>query len=760
MREPEMQSTQGLIPWSFETNWVVARGSLEASVAVESSDYPIPELDPETPAPKSPLVLKPPVPDSAPCEIKISFQQKYDISQIYVRSTARLYEVYYAQSPNSKNEYLCTVRCGVAERDETLLQTNWIEEVAEKHGERAVGELTEEAVIDEPSPATSEDGWVKIKSPEVEQDTLPEQIYNSGMKHVQDLYEATAQISDADPCSLLTIRFLSLQDKGQVYVDEVYVFVDPAESSDSGNESILAASSTQSSLMAMFVPTLLQLARSGGTTRVQDKHASNEVLNGDNSKETGSKKIDEPEVRPETNQVPQKNVNPTELAQHTLAEKCVEPVKSNDLPLGNLETSMEQLISRVSRMEDFFVRFEEKMLKPIERIDARLQKVEDQLEKLAKNSQCFGSPHCTRFTAPQFSCSESNSSSFHNEQSDNPPCGASEPEKKDITSSNSTPEFSDDANLHPGLVVSAPEFSCGEEEDEVECDDLKPMNEPKKTLSINDALAAALTGLLSSAITNPSEPNQITSNSGARELNQYPEHSDSCQTEVQELAAAENDDKDLPRYAQVLTVKAPDFTTDENSDFTTEESESLFTSADSSHFEKNESTCGTNFAIGDLNESFEVNTIEGYFGGDNVDTSNDETNPEKIIDDEEIASGHVLAHRDDATEVLLEGSLSDSCGGSSSVVDFEFPILEVKFTSDVCTEGKCPLEALLDGVAESKTDDGSTEETKAFNTDGNEKTDLLVDVEVSSANEGSSDLDGGSQNLSTQSSQEMNVSLI
>ncbi|EYU29035.1 hypothetical protein MIMGU_mgv1a004251mg [Erythranthe guttata] len=537
------------------------------------------------------------------------------------------------------------------------------------------------------------------------------------MKHVQDLYEATAQISDADPCSLLTIRFLSLQDKGQVYVDEVYVFVDPAESSDSGNESILAASSTQSSLMAMFVPTLLQLARSGGTTRVQDKHASNEVLNGDNSKETGSKKIDEPEVRPETNQVPQKNVNPTELAQHTLAEKCVEPVKSNDLPLGNLETSMEQLISRVSRMEDFFVRFEEKMLKPIERIDARLQKVEDQLEKLAKNSQCFGSPHCTRFTAPQFSCSESNSSSFHNEQSDNPPCGASEPEKKDITSSNSTPEFSDDANLHPGLVVSAPEFSCGEEEDEVECDDLKPMNEPKKTLSINDALAAALTGLLSSAITNPSEPNQITSNSGARELNQYPEHSDSCQTEVQELAAAENDDKDLPRYAQVLTVKAPDFTTDENSDFTTEER-------------------------------------------DNVDTSNDETNPEKIIDDEEIASGHVLAHRDDATEVLLEGSLSDSCGGSSSVVDFEFPILEVKFTSDVCTEGKCPLEALLDGVAESKTDDGSTEETKAFNTDGNEKTDLLVDVEVSSANEGSSDLDGGSQNLSTQSSQEMNVSLI
>ncbi|KAL7126131.1 hypothetical protein ABFS83_14G165100 [Erythranthe nasuta] len=757
MREPEMQSAQGLILWSSETNWVIAHGSLEASVAVESSDYPIPEPDPETPAPKSPLVLNPPMPDSGPCEIKISFQQKYDISQIYVRSTARLYEVYYAQSPNSKNEYLCTVRCGIAERDETLLQTNWIEEVAVKHGEVAVGELSEEAVTDEPSPASSEDGWVKIKSPEVEQVTPLEQIYNSGMKHVQDLYEATAQISDADPCSLLTIRFLSLQDKGQVYVDEVYVFVDPAESPDSVNESNLAASSTQSSLMAMFVPTLLQLARSGGPTRVQDKHASNEVLNGDNSKEMGSKKIDEPEVRPETNQVPQENVNPTELAQNTLAEKCVEPVKTNDLPLGNLETSMEHLISRVSRMEDFFLRFEEKMLKPIERIDARLQKVEDQLEKLAKNSQCFGSPHCTRFSAPQFSCSESNSSSFHNEQSDNPPCGASEPEKKDITSSDNTPEFPDDANFHPGLVVSAPEFSCGEEEDEVECDDLKPTNESpcvvelKKTLSINDALAAALTGFLSSAITNPSEPNQTTSNSGARELNQYPEHSDSCQIEVQELAAAENDNKDLPRYAEVLTVKAPDFTTDENS-----ESESLFTSADSSHFEKNETTCGTNFAIGDLNESFEVNTIEGYFGRDNVDTSNDDTNPGKIIDDEEVAP----KHRDDATEVLLEGSLSDSCGGSS-VVDFEFPILEVKFTSDVCSGGKCPLEALLDGVAESKTDDGSSiEETKAFDTDGNENKDLLVDVEVSSANEGSSDLDGGSKNLSTQSSQEMNVSLI
>lgn len=61
-------NTSTLIPWSFETNWVFAKGSLKDSVTVESSDNPIDEFDPGPK--KSPLILKPPLPDSAPCEIK------------------------------------------------------------------------------------------------------------------------------------------------------------------------------------------------------------------------------------------------------------------------------------------------------------------------------------------------------------------------------------------------------------------------------------------------------------------------------------------------------------------------------------------------------------------------------------------------------------------------------------------------------------------------------------------------------------------
>ena len=44
---------------------------------------------------------------------------------------------------------------------------------------------------------------------------------------LQDLYEATAEISDADPCMSLTIRFLSLPNKDSLCIDEVYIFGDP-----------------------------------------------------------------------------------------------------------------------------------------------------------------------------------------------------------------------------------------------------------------------------------------------------------------------------------------------------------------------------------------------------------------------------------------------------------------------------------------------------------------------------------------------------
>ncbi|KAI3448881.1 hypothetical protein Pfo_005546 [Paulownia fortunei] len=849
MREIKMEPTQengserkktSVIPWSSETNWVIAHGSLEASVTVESSDYPIDESDMETTARKSPLVLKPPVPDSGPCEIKICFEQKYDIGQIYVRSTARVYEVYYAHSPHSSNEYLCTVRCGVAERDEKLLQTNCIEDVAEEHGECLLGEVTEETVTDEGNIVTSEDDWVTIKVPEVGRSSVSDKINTNRMKNIQDIYEATAQISDADPCSLLTIRLLSLQDKGHAYVDEVYVFADPVESTDSGNEAMLAGSSTQGSLMAMFVPTLLQLSKSA-VSQVQDKHASNELLK-DDKMETGSRRIDEVDVGLEVNQVHKQYVKPkeldmdtaesAELQEHTSTKKCVEPINMNHLPPGHLERALEQLISRVSRVEDICSRFEEKMLKPIESIEARLQNVEQQLEKLAKNSNYIGLPHCTRISAPSFSCSESNSSSFCNEQSDYPPCGASELETKDF-SSNNMPESSHDANFHPGLVVSAPEFSCGEGEEDN--DDLKPLKgspciKPKKTLSVDDALAAALNGFLSTAIIHPSEQIQTTSG--------LPEHAESCQIKAQEFPAAENGIRESLRYAQGLTFKAPDFTAEEISNeehlnytqssldiasvIKNEEqdhgdevippsiqSKSLLSSADLSDVGKNESThdfgsasngdfpaaflevSRTCLGNGHLNESSEVNMIDSHFEGDTscnpVETSNDsapelakdsvetgrhqiydETIPGKTTsfnpDDEDIASKQVLGHESESASEVLERYVAvEMCfkddtpniseSSCASLLDFEFPILEVKFTSDVYTNTKSPLEALLDGTAESNTEAPSMHDNLL------PINHLLVDVGVSVA-DGSSNLEGGSDNLCTPSSPEMNASLI
>lgn len=43
--------------------------------------------------------------------IAVNFSQKHEIRQVYIRSTARAYEIYCAPSFQSDNEYLCTVRC-------------------------------------------------------------------------------------------------------------------------------------------------------------------------------------------------------------------------------------------------------------------------------------------------------------------------------------------------------------------------------------------------------------------------------------------------------------------------------------------------------------------------------------------------------------------------------------------------------------------------------------------------------------------------
>lgn len=92
----------------------------------------------------------------------VSLTQKHEIRQVYVRSTARTYEIYYKPDVHSSNEYLCTVRCSTASReDDSLHESN--------HGEGST-EPTKESDRDykeKKSPSSAnEDGWVEVKKPE------------------------------------------------------------------------------------------------------------------------------------------------------------------------------------------------------------------------------------------------------------------------------------------------------------------------------------------------------------------------------------------------------------------------------------------------------------------------------------------------------------------------------------------------------------------------------------------------------------------
>ncbi|KAL6560488.1 hypothetical protein OROGR_004047 [Orobanche gracilis] len=772
-------------PWSSETNWVIAYGCLEASVVVESSDYPITEPNPETASRKSPLVLKPPTPDSGPCEMQICFDRKYDVGQIYVRSTARVYEVYYAHSPQSSNEYLCTVKCGVAERDEELLQTSCIEDAVEENSECLSEEITEETIADGENIVPSEDEWVKIKLPEVGTSSVLPHKNKSTNNTNKDLYEATAQISDADPCSVLTIRLLSLQDKDLLYIDELYVFVNPIESIDLRHEKVLAGNSSESSLMAMFVPALLQLSRSS-VRQVDDKCTYDKVLNNVKM-ENGPRRTDVADVGLETNEVNEQYAKPKELEKDILKET----VNRNDSPQGHLERALEQLMSRMSRVEDICLRFEEKLLKPIESIEARLQRVEHQLQKLADNSNYYGFPRCTRIAAPTFSCSESNSSSFHNERSDFTACDASELGKKDSFSCNNMPELSDDAKFHASLIVSAPEFPCDDNEED--SDDLKlPKNsEPKKKLSCDDALEAALNLFLSTAIIHPSDSTAII----------HP--SDSTQ------ATSEKVSRGSLRHGQGLTYRPPEFTeeeigNEEHSDYYTQKaldmaSESKNNKQDDRDLCENLNACDFESATHvDFSTAFEANTIEDYFEMDNnlnsVETSidsrcdkeedsvevakneindvYDETNQGKRNsfqlddhDDDAMTARHVsktvLLDRYGAEEKCLkDDTINVSKSSCASVLDFAFPTLEAEFTSDATyPTTKSPLEALLDGAAESNTEQSNDVIFGEGTVGLSPVNDLLIDTGVSVA-DGWSNMEGGPYNTCTPNGLEMNASFI
>ncbi|KAJ6948438.1 hypothetical protein NC651_002699 [Populus alba x Populus x berolinensis] len=349
--------------WTAATNWTIAGGSLFDSLAFESSLSLITHDDNNDQGQfstvdsksKSPLVLYAPAADSAPCEITINFARKHEVRQVYVRSTARVYEIYCAPEQQSSTEYLCTVRCGIVARDEDVLHATNVEEAVLAHAS-SIQESAEEKLRNGSSLSPNEDDWVEVKaldSPLVinrnssssNSDIKPE-------RNSQDFYEATAEITDANPSTSLTLRLLSLQNK-------VYVFGDPADASNSDNQVGPMENSAGNSLMAMLVPAFFQLSKTKGIGGGEDK-CNIDTRERQNSQDNGSK-----------------------------AAAPVDVEKKNS---GG--SVLDQLVSRtLTVIEDLLFEVpEESMMKPINSIDVRLRGEYDAAATLMRSQRKTESP--------------------------------------------------------------------------------------------------------------------------------------------------------------------------------------------------------------------------------------------------------------------------------------------------------------------------------------------------------------------------------
>jgi hypothetical protein len=322
------------------------------------------------------------------------------------------------------------------------------------------------------------------------------------------LYEAAAEITDAKPSTSLTLRLLSLQNKGYVSVDEVYVFGDPVDTSSLDNQVGLMENYAGNSPMAMLVPAFFQLSKTKGIGGGEDKY-NIDTRERQELQEIGSKEAVPVDVEKKIQEEVRlhKVVGPTSKpVQHEILQVSNTESKS-DISHNHFEGVLDQLVSRVNRIEDLFLRFEESMLKPINSIDVRLQRVEHQLDVLTKKTENSAPVSCTRISAPEFSCSESETSSFYNSGSGDIGYMACETNKSHSPSpltsilADATPVSVNDTNLQPGLVVTAPEFSNYDDEVEdhaVESVKESPKVKQKHAMSTDDAFAYALAGFISS----------------------------------------------------------------------------------------------------------------------------------------------------------------------------------------------------------------------------------------------------------------------
>ncbi|KAF9596052.1 hypothetical protein IFM89_006979 [Coptis chinensis] len=349
--------------------------------------------------------------------------------QVYVRSSARVYEIYYATKLDQKdNEYLCTVRCSLAQKE------------------------------DQSNNSTNEDGWVEIL------DTQSCSISKKNdERSIQDFYEATAEITDSSPCVSLTIRLLSLHTKECVHLEDIYIFGEPVEIVDLDDKVDPMKRSAEISMMAML-PTLMQLSRTGMPNRMPDKQVSDirPHLKGQDDESLDpyvGRTLHSEALSSQLNQKVTKDVSQsTHVESDELVPGAVQEHgsvdKLNDSSSGRIERVLDQLVCRVGRIEAFCSRFEDNMLKPISNIETRLERLEKQLEVLTVSSQSTDLNPCRRIRAPDFSCIESETNSLQNDEEENSNCGVSQFASKDATSTRQSECLSDGSESNDNAFIS------------------------------------------------------------------------------------------------------------------------------------------------------------------------------------------------------------------------------------------------------------------------------------------------------------------
>ncbi|PPS11811.1 hypothetical protein GOBAR_AA08828 [Gossypium barbadense] len=732
--------------WNSSTNWSIADGSLLHSVIFESSlasiagsDQHEPALDDLTAvdsAPKSPLILCPASPDSGPCEITITFAQSHEVRQIYVRSTGRVYEIYYAPKPQSSNEYLSTVRCGVACRDEEVLLAPNFDESALAHLKGANTKLDEKTLKNDSNSNSNEDDWVEVKAPgtpllDSGSTVSSNSVVHSSFKQIfllypflgvlcsQDLYEATAEINDANPCMSITLRLLSLQNKGCVCVDELYVFADPVDIVDSETEVSQMGNAGGNSLMAMLAPTLFQLSKTAGFHRIE-----NAEIFGSKTKETkqedGSKSTEPLNFRNEILQevkpslANQREVNlqeavaaTTEPNQHEIPPLKHVTIKP-DVTCGHIERSLNELVSRVSRVEDLLLKFEENMLKPISSIDARLQRVEQQLGELTKNPKTSELPSCTKFSAPEFSCQNSDNYSCNTGNESNQLDDASH--EKGISSPNQL-----DETIYPEDLVAS---ETGSSKDK-----------PKHTMSIDDALASALANFLSSTSIEKEKNIQAPTVKAPEILHEEDGIIDKKVSPASEPCCLDTRDGKDSTTALVPSDCSLERIGEVTCSLNEVDSEQAAKEVVEDY--QKQGPCHETVGYIDTPAKHE-HQIAGDMGNGEVSSA---TRKILVLDEMDILNQFLEDHTDDESDIDVERSPGDKeikgevakqdhhedflknfleLSHASSVVNFETPILDVKFTSEDNSINKSPLEALLSDMqvtgtasCSKKSDDGS-----------------------------------------------------